>query len=95
MELFKKKLKKEVAKVSWKDIMDALRRADAYIFSNYRDKVSMIKQNAEWRTWGPTEKQVALLKKFGYHNADQLTKGQASNLLSKIFADREKKKAGK
>lgn len=52
----------------------AMQEADRYIFEHFRNRVSLIQQNAEWRTAKPSDKQIALLRKFGYQNADQLSK---------------------
>lgn len=78
-----------------KDKITCIEQADLYIYANYKDRVSLVSQDATWRQWWATEKQVSILKRFGYPNADKLTKWEACNLLNKVFAEREAKKAKK
>lgn len=88
-----KKVKKSVREeLDAKTELEAIERADKHIHQNYRSNVNLVSQDASWRSQPPTEKQVKLLKKFGYKNADKLSKGQASNLLSKYFAQSKKSK---
>ena len=89
---YKKFEKKVLASSTGSDKVDALRKADKYIFDNYRHKLALIKQNAAWRSDAPSPKQVQLLEKFGYKNVASLTKGEACNLLSKAFADMDAKR---
>ena len=89
---FKARVKKELHKETFKTRLDAINWADVHIFRNYRDKVGMISQSAGWRKDSPSEKQIALLKKFWYVQADQLSKWEACNLLSKHFADKASKR---
>ena len=66
-----------------KDRISALEKADTYISQNYRDKIWLVSQDAGRRQEKPSEKQISLLKKFGYPNAEKLSKWEACNLLSK------------
>lgn len=89
---FKKYSEKELHEFQADDLVWAIQEADKYIFDNYRENVSLVRQDAKRRWEPPSEKQIKILKKFGYHNAHELSKGEASTLLGKIFADREKKR---
>lgn len=87
---FKKYKNEIVATVKAHDKKEALNLADKVIRTNYSDRVNLVNQNAKWKESEATEKQVKMLQKNWYPNADQLTKGQASILISKIFANKKK-----
>ena len=89
---FKKSVTKKLNTFSAKDKIEALKKADAYIRQNYSDKIGLVNQNAEWRKWGASEKQIAILKKAGYANAEQLSKGEACNLIGKYFSEKSAKR---
>lgn len=89
---FKKYGREVIHEMQWDDIVDAIQKADKRIYEKYRDKVSLVDQWARRRKDPPSEKQIALLKRHGYHNAWELSKGEACNLISKIFADKERKR---
>ena len=90
MNGFKKSSIRKLHSFSAKDQIEALQKADEYIATNYSTKVNLVNQSAWRRAEWATEKQVALLKKFGYPQADKLSKGEAANLLSKVFAEKKK-----
>lgn len=73
----------------------ALKKADGIIQSSFRDRVGLIDQNANWKKGEPSEKQVTLLKKFGYATPEKLTKGEAGNLLTYYFDKKEEEKKKK
>jgi hypothetical protein len=56
------------------DMLEAVRKADEYLFANFRDRVSLVDQSARRRKEPPTEKQIAILKRHGFHNAHELSK---------------------
>lgn len=89
---FKKAKVTDLHSFSEDTLTGAVENADAYIFNNYKKSTGLIDQKAGWRSDGPSEKQVKLLKKFGYPNAGELSKGEACNLLSKHFAAQGDKK---
>jgi len=76
------------------DKVSALQKADSIIYSNFDDRINLVKQNAGWRSDGVTDKQKVLLIKFGHRESDvvKLTKGQASILLDKCFSERSRRK---
>lgn len=70
----------------------ALMRADAIIEEKFPWLQNLIGQWARWKKQPPTEKQIKMLKKFWFEEAEKLDKGQASNLLSYYFDQKEQKK---
>lgn len=86
----KKFKNKVVASFEANDKKQALSLSDKVIKTNYSDRVNLVSQSAWWKKESPTEKQITMLKKNWYPNADQLTKGQASTLISKIFTNKWK-----
>lgn len=85
---WRKNIRTSVYVTTAHDSVSAIEKADVYIFQNMNHKRNLINQDAKWRKDPPSEKQVKLLVKFGYKQEDveQLTKGEASNLLSQAFA---------
>ena len=75
-----------------KDKIQAIERADLYIFQHHNDRVRLVSQNASRREWMASDKQISILKKFGISGAERLNKGEAANLLNKIFAERSAKR---
>ena len=75
------------------DVREAFVLADAFISTQYPEKVGLLDAEAKWRLDGPTDKQIEwLLKKRVFQNRAEvpasLTKGQASQLLDDAFAKR-------
>jgi len=67
---------------------NAIKLADKYIEVAFSaGQKAMVNQKAKWRTGDVTDKQKYILKKNGFKEDQivQLTKGEASNLISKIF----------
>lgn len=85
---YKKYENKVVATTEWRDKKEALDLADRVISANYSDRVNLVSQKAKWKADAPTDKQIAMLKRNWFSNAEQLTKGQATILISKIFANK-------
>ena len=71
---FKKVTLKEIHSQEAKTKTDAIEQADVYIFHNFTEQVGLIKQNASWRKDSPSEKQISILKKFGFQNVESLSK---------------------
>lgn len=51
-----------------------------------RGNLTLIDKNAGWRQDPATDKQIAKLAEFGVYRTE-LTKGEASDLLSQIFVE--------
>lgn len=70
-----------------KDLESAIKGGDYYIDKKYPDIVILIKQNANWRKQSPSEPQVNYLRKLNVNNLviNQLTKGEAAQLITKIL----------
>ena len=66
------------------DLRDAIQRSDRSIVSMFPDIGRLVGKHQQWRNDGPTDKQRAMLKRFGYTDqaVDQLTKGQASDVIT-------------
>lgn len=65
--------------------------ADQYIQDRYSDKIKLVNQDAKWRGESVTDSQRKWLKKKGKYTdsqIDMLTKGQASNILNKLFGEK-------
>jgi len=54
--------------------------------------VNLINNTAAWRTDYPTDKQVKLLKRIGVPVTSDMTKGTASNIISKYYEANPKPK---
>lgn len=66
---------------------EAFRRSDKWIHRNRKEQLNLLDAEAAWRKESPTEKQLKWLKKFGAPITTDLTKGQASAMLDKLFAE--------
>lgn len=63
----------------------AMKVADKYIRDNYSDSLRLVNTKKKWRAVPASDKQKALLRKLGQKDADKLSKGEASNLISKLL----------
>ena len=50
---------------------------------------ALLSRQAVWRSEAPTEKQLALLQRLGMPRPLNLTKGEASDLISASFVSRD------
>ena len=73
------------------DLRKAFSIADSWIRENKADQLVLLDATAPWRYDPPTDKQVKWLKKFGVPY-EHLSKGEASQILDKLFADNPKPK---
>jgi ATP-dependent helicase IRC3 len=71
-------------------LFDAFKQGDQWISNNKHEFKTMMSQSAKWREGEPTEKQLALLKKFRIPAPKGLSKGQASTLIGKYLTSRKK-----
>lgn len=73
------------------DKTQAFQYADAYVNSCRKNSIALIWANAGWRSDSPTDKQIKYLKRYKIPIREGLTKGQASLILDKLFAQNPKK----
>lgn len=81
--------KKEKGLATAKDLMAALEFADAYVLSTYPEHKSIVSVKSKWRRMPPSMPQVELLQKLGVKSPaiyEQLDRGQAARLISKLFS---------
>lgn len=84
--LYIKRMKKTFDPVDTEE--EALKLADSYIEGNLSGAKNLIRQDARWNNQKPSEKQVNFLVKNGKctkEEAEALSKGEASNLISQII----------
>lgn len=74
------------------DMVSAFSRSDRWVKNNRSDKTVLLDQNAAWRTQPPSEAQLKWLKKYNIPITADMTKGQASLILDKLFASKPKPK---
>lgn len=74
-------------------LTEAIAEADDKIRKDFGDKLGLIRRSAPWRAQEPTEAQIKILKKLHVNDdtITQLSKGQASVLLDKLFEEKPKK----
>lgn len=73
------------------DMQEAFRRSDKWIVQNRSDNIKLIDTNEPWRKQPATDKQLKWLKKFGVPIIEGLSKGEASQMLDKLFESNPKK----
>ena len=56
--------------------------ADRYIEQQRADALKLLERDARWRDLAPTEKQLALLRTLGLPSSSELTRGQATWMIS-------------
>ena len=64
----------------------AFHAGDNYLAENYQDKLILYKQDAKWRDYLASDKQKQLMTKLGVLFPGDITKGQASLLISNTLA---------
>jgi superfamily II DNA or RNA helicase len=69
--------------------------ADSFVMTDRPDAVKIVKRLADWRSGSPTEKQMEVLVRNGIPTPEGLTKGQASQILSQLFASRYRRAENK
>ncbi len=71
-------------------LFDAFKKGDSWINNNKGGYSTMMAQDSKWRKDGPSEKQIAFLKKRNIPIHKGLTKGLASNLIQKWINEHKK-----
>lgn len=71
-------------------LASAFNFADNIIKTEYSDQLNLLDTQAPWRSDPPTDKQIKHLKKFNVPY-EHLSKGEASQILDKLFKDNPRK----
>lgn len=74
------------------DITEAFVRSDNWVQSNRASSVALLDSSAAWRADSPTDKQQKLLKRIGVPITNDMTKGMASQIISRYYEDNPKPK---
>jgi len=74
------------------DIREAFARSDRWVMNNRSHSVSLIDNTAAWRYDAPTKGQITTLKRIGVPITSDMTKGTASNIISKYYEANPKPK---
>lgn len=72
------------------DMREAFVRTDRWITNNRSYHVNLIDANAIWRSDAPTDKQKKMLKRIGVPITVDMTKGIASQIISKYYEENPK-----
>ncbi len=67
----------------------------ARILKSNEKKLVLVDHNAPWRAHPVSNKQLYMLRKFGIPFSEEMTAGEASDLIGKAIAERDKQKAEK
>lgn len=71
---------------------EAFARSDRWIQNNRQSSMSLLDSSAAWRVDSPTDKQQKLLKRIGIPVTSDMTKGMASQIISRWYEENPKPK---
>lgn len=74
------------------DMREAFVRSDRWVMNNRSTSMTLIDSSAAWRSDGPTDAQKKLLKRIGVPVTSDMTKGTASQIISKYYEANPKPK---
>ena len=74
------------------DIREAFARSDRWIQNNRLSSMSLLDSSAAWRSDSPTDAQAKLLKRIGVPITSDMTKGMASQIISRYYENNPKPK---
>ena len=74
------------------DLREAFVRSDRWIQNNRSQSMNLIESDAPWRVDSPTDSQKRVLKRMGVPITADLTKGMASQLISRYYESNPKPK---
>jgi superfamily II DNA or RNA helicase len=74
------------------DMREAFVRTDRWITSNRSYSLNLLDNNAAWRSDSPTDKQAKMLKRMGVPITADMTKGTASQIITKYYEANPKPK---
>jgi hypothetical protein len=77
------------------DMMLAFAKTDNWVRQKRQDRITLLDRDAMWRNTPPTEKQLKWLRKFKVPVTKDMTKGQASLILDRLFASRPRTPGGR
>lgn len=74
------------------DIREAFVRTDRWITTNRSYNLNLLDNTAAWRSDSPTDKQAKMLKRMGVPITSDMTKGTASQIITKYYEANPKPK---
>jgi hypothetical protein len=74
------------------DMREAFARSDKWVQNNRASSMSLLDSSATWRSDGPTDAQAKLLKRIGIPITSDMTKGMASQIISRYYENNPKPK---
>lgn len=74
------------------DLREAFVRSDRWVQNNRSHSLNLIESDAAWRSDSPSDSQKRLLKRIGIPITSTMTKGMASQIISKYYEDNPKPK---
>jgi ATP-dependent helicase IRC3 len=84
---------KEVKLLGMTETMrEAFARSDKWVQNNRSSSISLLDSSAAWRADGPTDAQKKTLKRIGVPVTSDMTKGMASQIISRYYENNPKPK---
>jgi hypothetical protein len=74
------------------DMREAFARSDRWIQNNRSSSMALLDSSATWRADSPTDSQKKMLKRIGIPLTSDMTKGMASQIISRYYDDNPKPK---
>jgi len=74
------------------DMREAFVRSDRWVSNNRSNSLNLIDSNAHWRADAPTDKQIKFLKRIGIAVTTDMTKGTASQIITKYYENNPRPK---
>jgi len=74
------------------DMREAFARSDKWVQNNRPNSMALLDSSATWRSDAPTDKQQKLLKRIGIPITSDMTKGMASQIISRYYENNPKPK---
>jgi ATP-dependent helicase IRC3 len=74
------------------DMREAFARSDRWVQKNRSSSMSLLDASATWRSDAPTDSQQKLLKRIGIPITSDMTKGMASQIISRYYENNPKPK---
>jgi ATP-dependent helicase IRC3 len=74
------------------EMQEAFVRSDRWVQSNRASSMLLLDSSAAWRSDGPTDSQKKLLKRIGIPVTSDMTKGMASQIISRHYENNPKPK---
>jgi ATP-dependent helicase IRC3 len=74
------------------DMREAFSRSDRWVQNHRASAMTLLDSSATWRADGPTDSQQKLLKRIGIPLTSDMTKGMASQIISRYYENNPKPK---